>query len=211
MTDARPDWSRAIETLFQSGDLVVVLQCGTAVEKKQIWVPVPIPKVGIQSFAFPIYRSVPYAARSATVVQDALQVGQTEMLADMDAMAVRNLKDRIPEMIIRTALRFAIKAYASYELNKNYGLAGAIAGSALTAITEQADLRGWLLMPSNLQIARIPMKEGQHNVTIVLRDANGHTLDTRDVTVKIERNKMTLVNLRGVQSIINDVQVSSSL
>ena len=32
----------------------------------------------------------------------------------------------------------------------------------MAAATEQADLRSWLLLPRQVQIARFPMKAGQH-------------------------------------------------
>jgi len=193
------------------GDLIVVHQCGTAVEKKQIWVPIPIPEVGIQSFAFAVYRPVPFPAWAVSVVDGSTTLGATDFLADMDALAVRNLNDRIPEIVIRTAVRFAIKALATYQMKKEMGAGGALIGMALTALTEQADLRSWLLMPSNLQIARIPLPPGEHRLGIVLEDSRRQTLDRRDITVTIEKGKMTLVNLRGIQKIVNDVQISSSL
>lgn len=194
-----------------TGDLIVVLQCGTAVEKKQVWVPIPIPEVGIQSFAFAVYQPTPYPAWSVSVLDGSSTLGTTSLLADMDALAVRNLTDRIPEIVIRTTLRFAIKAFATYQLRKEMGAGGALLGMALTALTEQADLRSWLLMPSNLQVARIALPPGEHSLGIVLQDSRGQSLDNRNVTVTIERGKMTFVNLRGIRNVVGDVQVSSSL
>jgi len=194
-----------------SGWLVVVFQCGVAIEKKQVWIPIPFPHAGMQSVAFPIYKPVPFSARGLSLYDGEKKLQSTDIVADMDGLAMRNLKDRIPEMVLRTAIRFAVKTYATYQLRKEMGSAGTLLGSALTAITEQADLRSWLLMPSNIQVARIPLKKGSRDIRFVLEGRGGQTLDTRNVSVDIEENKITLVNIRGVEDFVNEVQVAPPL
>jgi hypothetical protein len=194
-----------------AGDLVVVFQCGLAVEKKQIKIPIPLPQIGLKFVAFPIYRQMAFAADRVSVSEEGGLLGKTHVLADMDGMAVRNLKDRLPVIALKTAIRFAVRAYAMHEAYEEGGVAGMVAASALDFVLEQADLRSWLLMPSNIQVARIPMERGEHNITLVLHSNTGAAIGERKISVKIETNRITLVNLRGIFDIVGDVNVTSPL
>jgi hypothetical protein len=43
----------------------------------------------------------------------------------------------------------------------------------INAMTEKADTRNWQTLPHSIYYARVPLKEGENNVTLSLKDTHG--------------------------------------
>lgn len=220
-----------------AGDLAVFFQCGIAVEKKELKVPVPIPvrqqlpngqaywAPMIVPIAVPYYGDLtPSLAASVTIEEGGHPVGSTEVVADMDALAYRNLNDAYIGIITRAVMRAGIRAASIYAARQaaakqtggnNSGAAAAeLLSLGMTVgfyYMEQADLRSWLLMPSNVQVVRLSLPEGEHKLTFNLIGRSGGAIDKQEATVTIAKGKITFANLRGIDRIVNKVQVSKPL
>ena len=162
-------------------ELVILYEDGFAPQKKEVKIPLPIPKVGLVAIAFPIYKEKWSAQIPLTVKEGSDLIGATEPLCDIRALAVKALQEKVPGMATRQLLRAAAKGAASAAASKHLGFAGQLAASVYNYASENADLRSWLTLPSNAQIMRVAMKSGSHKLSLTPADNSAAT--TVDVTV----------------------------
>ncbi|MEA1926941.1 MAG: hypothetical protein U9N73_01950, partial [Candidatus Auribacterota bacterium] len=151
--------------LAQRGDLLLFFQCGLSPVKREIFIPIPTGD-GWLSVAFPVYQTVPTKLEEAVVYIDGRRAGSTGMLSNIEAKQIRNLVDQIPVMIVRQAVRVIIKGVVLHQAGKEAGVWGELAMSLYNTLSEQADLRSWLLLPQNIQALRLYPPEGEHTVRI---------------------------------------------
>ncbi len=150
------------------------------------------------------------------VICDGASLGSTELLADLDLIALKNFHDKATAMIVRQSLRSVLKAVAGYSARGQLGefqgvdISSFFAGMLLS-LTEQADLRSWLLLPSNLQAFRTSVPAGQHTMDFLLKDRSGSVIDKKSCTVTVEKEKFTFLNLRGIDTFVGEPQVSMPL
>ena len=122
------------------------------------------------------------------------------LVEDLNGIARKNLEDEAGRNIIRGAARLAVKAgLASLgeniteqltddeDVSSGVGLILSIIGAA----TEQADLRAWLTLPAQIQMARLQIPPGTWPVSITV---NGRSF-THD-PVAVQAGEITLVFLR---------------
>jgi len=83
----------------------------------------------------------------------------------MDSVVAQEFENELPIIITRTLISAGSKAlaqYALYEATKDSGSLGTfliIAGTIYQAAMNQADLRTWITLPKQFQIARLPTPE----------------------------------------------------
>lgn len=112
-------------------------------------------------------------------------------LCDFSVLAVKAHEERLRGILARQVSRTSIKAitrgvFTGMALAGAYcaangigddrgytqtallavGIVGSIGMAIMAAATEQADLRSWLLLPRQVQIARFPMKAGRHTLSL---------------------------------------------
>jgi hypothetical protein len=81
-------------------------------------------------------------------------------------MARRALKDDMPGIILRGAIRAITKSVAQDQAQKKGGgLLGAVVSIA-AVVTESADERGWRTLPADISIARAQLPPGKHVVEV---------------------------------------------
>ncbi len=183
--------------LTESGDLFLVFQCGLAPTKDQIYIPFAIGD-GLISLAFPFYRPVPTRLDRVAVTIDGRDAGSSEILSDIEAKQIRELIDRIPVLIVRQAIRAAVKASMLHVAKQEGGAWGGLAASLYNVFSEQADLRSWLLLPKNIQVLRAYPPAGQRKVRIDIIDAGGRILDTVNLDLEFRNDQTLLLDLRAV-------------
>ncbi len=180
-------------------DTLFVIGSGTAPALQSRQFPLPIPVNGtliLVPISFPVMvaTSTPYLPG-----QLGLNDGQSLTVApitSIDVMARRALKDDMPSIMLRGAIRSAAKAATQYALQhqsqKQNNMWLAIAALAVTlgsVVTESADERTWRTLPSEIGIARARLPPGTH--TITLQTPGG----TRSVELKLS-GRYAVVGLR---------------
>ncbi len=183
--------------LEESGDFFLIFQCGLSPVKDQIYIPIPVGD-GLLSVAFPFYRPVPTRLARAAVSIDGKDFGATEILSDIEAKQIRELIDKIPVLIVRQAIRAAVKATILHASKEAAGGWGELAASLYNVFSEQADLRSWLLLPQNIQVLRVYPPEGVRTVRIDLLDESGTVLDNVSLELEFRNDQTVLFNLRAV-------------
>jgi hypothetical protein len=172
-------------------DVLFVLETGQAPAWKSVTIPLPLPiekELIFVPLSFPIViTSGVYTPASLSVAGKTLPV---ETIVNVDAMAKRQLKDQMPGIIGRTAIRGIVKGGAQYAAHKKAGKLGGFAVAAATVITEQADERAWRTLPARLSIARAILPEGEQ--MIEFRTGRG----TYHGTVMVGGGKVNIVPIR---------------
>jgi hypothetical protein len=174
-------------------DVLFVIESGFAPSWKSHTVPLPLPinkEVVIVPLSFPTV--VPdarvYVPSFLNVAGKTLPV---ETLVNVDALARRQLKDQLPGIIGRTAIRGILKGALQYEATKKGGkLAGALTAIG-TTYTEQADERSWRTLPARISIARAILPVGEQTVTF----DSGYGVYSGTITVD---GKMAIIPVRLV-------------
>ncbi len=183
--------------LKTSGDLFLIFQCGLSPVKHEISIPIPVSD-GLISIAFPYYIPVPTQMARAAVSIDGTGFGVTEILSDIEAKQIRELIDQIPVLIVRQAIRAAIKATMLHVAQEEGGAWGGLAASLYNVFSEQADLRSWLLLPQNIQVLRAYPPEGTRAVRIDILGQNGSVLESVNLELEFSNDQTVLLNLRAI-------------
>ncbi len=178
------------------GTVVIVFEQGFVPGKEEIKIPIPTFDGGIISLAFPFYRTEVWPQRvPLRVMDDAYtEFGYTQELADVSAMAVKDLKEQLPLMLVRQALR----GYTKYQLQKQsgdqLGLAGQLVANIYNIVSESADRRSWLTLPHNAQSIRINLDAGDRTLHL----ASLHNQKT--VNLSVPENRTVLLRVVGVNN-----------
>ncbi|WP_237440450.1 COG3014 family protein [Alcanivorax sp. DP30] len=155
----------------------------------------PIPTVhGFFSVAFPTYSLQDKPRPNSLRVLDtgSQPLGETQVLADVGALAAKDLKERLPGMLVRQTLRATAKYNLQKEANDNYGALGAFATQIYNLVSEQADRRSWLTLPAYAQATRFSLPQGEH--TLILSTPQGDAT----LTVPVVNRGLTVIHAVAV-------------
>jgi len=177
------------------GSVVFFFEEGFILSKEEIKIPIPTFDGGLISLAFPYYETERWPMNQAlrAMTADFIELGFSQEVANVSALAVKDLKEQLPTMLVRQVLR----GFAKYKIQKNAteqaGLAGQFLANIYNIISETADRRSWLTLPHTAQIMRFNLDEGSQEVflstpnsksTVVLDVRENRTLFVRVVAVK---------------------------
>jgi hypothetical protein len=182
-------------------DVLFVVETGVAPFKKSILIPLPIPYAGVVPISFPVLETNPLSANRATSIT--LSNNSTSPLttiASIENLARRSLKDNLPAIMVRAAIRAALKGGAQAAVY-NQNLIAGLALNAINVATEQADERVWGLLPSEITIARVKLPEGQ--TTVKIQTSQG----IKEVSVNVS-GKHVVIPIRVIGNSIYNLQAS---
>jgi len=175
------------------GSILVVFEQGMAPVKDEIKLPIPT-EFGILFVALPTYTVYPVSSPAMDVSVDGQLLGRTQMMADIEGMAVRDLHDKLPVLFVKQAIRAAAKGIAAKQVYDDDRAAGILVSTLGTLITEQADLRGWITLPRDIQVSRVWVRPTVRAVTLNI--AGTPLGSSGRIEVPVEPEKTTVVNAR---------------
>jgi hypothetical protein len=153
--------------------------------------PIPIGTVPIY-FELPYLRVNPSEVYAASI--DVEGFGSTrspnyrerlKLVEDLSLVAAENHRRMLPLIHQRTLVRYALKATTSVVLtemarrrssDRDQGLvqlAGVLAGLAVIAATEEADLRSWVFLPGQARVGLLKLPPGEHRVRVIYEAPSG--------------------------------------
>jgi len=116
----------------KEGEIVVIFECGMAPRKGEVRIPIPVPQAGLVTLAFPKYTLMPCRVDHVAVFNEKDQnIGRTQMLTDIEAVAVRNLNEKMPLMVFKNCMRAAAKGAIQATAADRGGFAGAFAANVI--------------------------------------------------------------------------------
>jgi hypothetical protein len=134
----------------------------------------------------------PSVTEGVSVRVDGLQVGTTATIVDVGAMAERQQQAHYPEVIARAVARRVLKKgvlYAAQEVAdvQQGGLlsVGVMAAGVAWEATENADTRCWALLPDTIQVLRVELPVGEHEILLRPMGRGGEMSSTARTKVEI--------------------------
>ena len=122
--------------------------------------------MGIVPVSFPLLDSDPSSGLMATSIKlPNNSAVNLEKITNIDAMAKKSLRDRLPGIIIRGLIRAAAKGASQAVAYKQDLIAGLVV-NAINVATESADERTWKTVPSSISIARAKLPLGKNKVIV---------------------------------------------
>ncbi|WP_297846220.1 hypothetical protein [Pseudomonas sp.] len=202
--ELRPDTpllNQALLNLDNAGagtdsDVLIVVQSGFAPARDSIRIPLPLPinnNIVITALSFPVIKPDLSTAAFSQIGLDGQPLNLT-LLNSTTAMSRRALRDDMPGIILRTSVRAITRSVAQAQLNKANPMAGLVLGIA-SAVTEGADTRTWRTLPDTTQVARLRMKQGEHQLSLPSAQGGRHVQINVDrryqvITVRVIGNQV---------------------
>ncbi len=151
--------------------------------------PVPVPMLVVNKSK----------VKSVEIDIDGERMGDTETIADVNAMAIKQYEANKDQILAKAVVRRVVKKSSIYaakeigQVNDWVNLAMDVGGIVWEA-TESADTRCWGLLPAQIQAASFEIPVGEHELAIRPRDQQERTIGAQIVTkVKIDANRNTYV------------------
>jgi hypothetical protein len=116
------------------------------------------------------------------VLSSSASSATSEVVEDVNGIAEKSFNDRLPTIIARGVARMVVKNVAAKAAKDKVGdnaLFNFVADVATNA-SERADTRSWSLLPGNIQMARLALPPGKHDVTATYYSAYGNIVGTRE-------------------------------
>lgn len=150
----------------RTGELLVLFEDGFVPQKHEVKIPIPVSRAGLISIAFPIYHERWSAQLPLRIFNNREQIGSTEPICDVRALAVKALKEKAPIIATRQIIRAIAKGVTAAEARKKMGELGQFAVNVWNIVSESADLRSWLTLPANAQILRTTLAAGSYSLSL---------------------------------------------
>jgi hypothetical protein len=162
-----------------SGHLVVIFEKGFIKSRSSFRIPF-IWDGTILQIVLPFYDMSGYTSSAPLEVSSSATTVSTSTICNLDAMAVRSLKEHYNGILLRQILRMVAKYHMQKEADKQgFGFVTMLAN----VITDRADDRNWLTLPEFMQVADVFLPAGQHKLNC------RHLGLSKDVTIDIEERK----------------------
>lgn len=156
--------------------------------------PVKVPKV---------VRTV-HEVGSVGVQVDGRPIGQTATITDVGTLAVEQYEAIYPKVVAEAVVRRVVKKAAVYGAKEALGVEKYSwqsllmdVGGVLWEASENADTRCWGLLPDKIQVLRLELPAGQHQITLQSLNAGGYPLGrpvSQSVDIQDARNTYLLGN-----------------
>ena len=164
------------------GELVVILNNGLAPVKSETSLYIFSHEVQQNlRVSFPVYRERKTKLKTPRIEIDNQQY-MMETVEDVDALARYSLEQAMPMIMARATARAVIKYKSQGKAQEHGDLAGLLM-TVTNMITERADTRSWTTLPGEIELQRIRLPVGEHQVRINMVDAAGKTVD--DISEKV--------------------------
>lgn len=145
------------------GELIVFYWDGVVSSKRQRFISVYVPELEqYVSLALPYYPPSNYLPRHLSF-NVAGQRYSTEIIEDIETLARQALDARQGEIYAMSLARMVSKQQAVQAAQKESQFAGIVINLA-GMFSEIADTRSWNMLPSSIQVARIPIAAGQQSM-----------------------------------------------
>ena len=178
------------------GQLVVLFEDGLIPARREIFLPLPISTSSGDFRTFTV--AVPYYDNRASdtgplTVSAGKQAGRTSSLVRLEALAAKDLQERLPGMLTRQALRLVAKEQVRRTAAKEGGDVGNILVGIFNTLSERADTRSWLTLPAEASSWQGMLPAGE----VQLQLGAGSAMRTLPLTVHGGRTTLVWVQRLG--------------
>ena len=193
-------------------EIIFIHAGGEAPFKAESFITAPMPDGYVARVALP-----KFMAPRPKIMQSLVEVSgksvKTEMAEPISSIAIKNHKHQLPGLTARAIARATFKYAATKgtkaavkggkKSSKERKLAAALlglAGNVAAVATENADLRGWTLLPAYFRVARIWVPAGHHTLNVRFMDRRGNAANKpRKIDVDLRPGERKIISIRTVQ------------
>ncbi len=177
------------------GRIVIFISNGLAPQKDQIKLPVPL-KNTLLFVAYPVLKRAEKDFYGFYLKDRAGKlISESVKIADIEALANKNYKEKRPAVIARIIARVVAKGIASYEISERAGGIGSLMTSIFNFVTEQADVRSWRTLPAEISVMDFFYKPGDYTFTFEGLSMRGAFRQRVDIPVEVKEGVTTIVNV----------------
>ncbi|MCK4236826.1 MAG: hypothetical protein KAX38_06880, partial [Candidatus Krumholzibacteria bacterium] len=149
------------------------------------------------TFAFPDYVRQERLIYSCRVVIDGIEAGEAVPLDLIEETALSAFKKKLGMILLKSAFRTYVKTLAQTKLKKKGGGVVDILGKVLSAV-DKADTRSWQTLPAEIDLYRMEVTAGSHEVYVKFIGEHGGVLgESEKVTFSLEKGKKQIVYIPG--------------
>ena len=151
-----------------STEIVVIYEEDLISQRHAEKIPIPIPDfqgaITMVSIDFPSYSDSAYQPSLLTISAEGQQLGVTEPAVYLQSLAYRDLKDKIPGVVLRNVTRAITKVATQQAANQGnaYTKYGMMAFNAASSLAATSDTRAWYSIPMVTQLYRGSISPGTH-------------------------------------------------
>ena len=155
-------------------DVIVVYEEDLIDMREPIKIPLPFGGT-IWSVDFPIYNAPACPPSPISVEVGGAAVASCVPVVNVQALAYRDLKDRVPGIATRNVTRAAVKIAAQQVANHvNTGnssadlalMLGVFAYNLTSTAIAEADTRAWQTVPEHVHLGRLALPAGKNSITV---------------------------------------------
>jgi len=165
-----PAWAPADPA--RTGTVVVIYEPGFAPRRQEVAINLWVggrPGQGpgdLFSMAFPIYRDFGAYHPSLQIIGPAGSL-DTSRITDVRKLAVKALQEELPAILARATLGALGKIQAQKKAEQQAGWLGKLVTQVATKLVTNADLRSWLALPAEVQVAQLVLPAGPNQLTLM--------------------------------------------
>ena len=159
------------------GKLVILFEEGFVARKQSFTINIPSFHYATYfNIAFPYYDSAHWpVSQTLSVKQGEKLLGNSHILVDVSALAVKSLQEQTTALMLRQVLRAKVK-YEMQQKASEQGQLGGFLATLYNIISEQADLRSWLTLPNTAQAFYHEFPAGAQEISLQSLNKQ-HTLE----------------------------------
>lgn len=166
--------SRASASLYPTENkaaLVIFYEQGLVPAKTQVglnlWLPGP-DQFRSLSISMPHYPAQLWPHTQPLSIRDSEfnDYGLTQPLMDVSTLAIKALEEQRPKLWLRQILRAFAKNELRRQADKEFGPVGSLIATLYNVASEQADRRSWLTLPHSVQVNRLELAAGSHELLL---------------------------------------------
>jgi len=172
-------------------EIVVLYEEGLISRRLTVKIPIPI-GLTLVAVDFPYYDDPVYMPAPLEITAEGAALGTTAPAVYLQSLAYRDLREKIPGVVIRNVTRAATRVAAQQVANhagNNYVKYGVMLANAASSLMTTSDTRAWYLLPMVTHLYRGPVEPGQHT----LRFRNTATGAVLEVPVTVAAGETRLI------------------
>jgi len=187
-----------------STEIIVLYEESLISRRRAEKIQIPIPDfqgtITMISIDFPFYSDPAYSPSPLVLTENGTALGESEPVVYLQSLAYRDLKEKMPSIVIRNVTRAVTKIASQQVANQGNGYTqlGMMAFNAISSIAATADTRAWYSIPMDTQLYRGPISPGTH--TLQCRSPLSGTMLT--IPVPVEEGETCLVWIADTGGIV---------
>lgn len=149
-------------------EILLIMEEGFVSQRHSVKIPLPVGGT-LTSIDFPIYQDPPHQPMAVEVRIADQSRGLSALGLSVQALAYRDLKERMPGIAVRNVTRVATRIAAQQVANQIGGDAaqlGVLAFNLVSTIINRADTRAWYTLPMVAHLFRGGIEPGAHSLEL---------------------------------------------